>query len=112
MDLNIALILGQDGITSGAIYALLALCIILVFTVTRILLIPLGEFAVFGALTLASIQAGIPSLIVWLVVAFFIVNTSLDLYAKFFKNQIFNIKIFIASLIYISLIVIAMYTLP
>lgn len=112
MDLNIALILGQDGITSGAIYALLALCIILVFTVTRILLIPLGEFAVFGALTLASIQAGIPSLIVWLVVAFFIVNTSLDLYAKFFKNQTFNIKIFIASLIYISLIVIAMYTLP
>ena len=112
MDLNIALILGQDGITSGAIYALLALCIILVFTVTRILLIPLGEFAVFGALTLASIQAGIPSLIVWLVVAFFIVNTSLDLYAKFFKNQIFNIKIFIASIIYISLIVIAMYTLP
>lgn len=112
MDLNIALILGQDGITSGAIYALLALCIILVFTVTRILLIPLGEFAVFGALTLASIQAGIPSLIVWLVVAFFIVNTSLDLYANFFKNQIFNIKIFIASLIYISLIVIAMYTLP
>lgn len=112
MDLNIALILGQDGITSGAIYALLALCIILVFTVTRILLIPLGEFAVFGALTLASIQAGIPSLIVWLVVAFFIVNTSLDLYAKFFKNQIFNTKIFIASLIYISLIVIAMYTLP
>ncbi|SEM04954.1 branched-chain amino acid ABC transporter permease [Acinetobacter sp. DSM 11652] len=112
MDLNIALILGQDGITSGAIYALLALCIILVFTVTRILLIPLGEFAVFGALTLASIQAGIPSLIVWLVVAFFIVNTSLDLYAKFSKNQIFNIKIFIASIIYISLIVIAMYTLP
>lgn len=35
MDLDIALILGQDGITSGAIYALLALCILLVFTVTR-----------------------------------------------------------------------------
>ncbi len=50
MDLDIALILGQDGITSGAIYALLALCILLVFTVTRILLIPLGEFSVFGAL--------------------------------------------------------------
>lgn len=112
MDINIALILGQDGITSGAIYALLALCIILVFSVTRILLIPLGEFAVFGALTLASIQAGMPSLIVWLVVSFFVINTLLDVYAKIKNNQKFNFKIFIASAIYIFLVTLAMYQLP
>lgn len=112
MDINIALILGQDGITSGAIYALLALCIILVFSVTRILLIPLGEFAVFGALTLASIQAGVPSLIIWLVVSFFVINTLLDVYAKFRNNQNFNFKIFFASAIYIFLITLAMYLLP
>lgn len=112
MDINIALILGQDGITSGAIYALLALCIILVFSVTRILLIPLGEFAVFGALTLASIQAGVPSLIIWLVVSFFVINTLLDVYAKFRNNQKFNFKIFFASAIYIFLITLAMYLLP
>ncbi|ENV45421.1 MULTISPECIES: branched-chain amino acid ABC transporter permease [Acinetobacter] len=112
MDLNIALILGQDGITSGAIYALLALCIILVFTVTRILLIPLGEFSVFGALTLASIQAGHPSLIVWLVAALFCINTVLDLYAKFKHNATFNHKVTLFSAIYFGLIIAAMYKLP
>ncbi|ANF83390.1 ABC transporter permease (plasmid) [Acinetobacter sp. NCu2D-2] len=112
MDLNIALILGQDGITSGAIYALLALCIILVFTVTRILLIPLGEFSVFGALTLASIQAGQPSLIVWLVALLFCINTVLDLYAKFKHNAIFNHKVTLLSAVYIGLVIAAMYNLP
>lgn len=58
MDLQIALLLGQDGITNGAIYALLALALTLVFTVTRVIFIPQGEFVAFGALTLASFQAG------------------------------------------------------
>jgi branched-chain amino acid transport system permease protein len=56
MDLSIAAILAQDGITSGAIYALLALALVLVFSVTRVILIPQGEFVSYGALTLASIQ--------------------------------------------------------
>ena len=112
MDLDIALVLGQDGVTSGAIYALLALCIILVFTVTRILLIPLGEFAVFGALTLASIQAGTPSLIVWLVVALFLMNAVLDVYAKVRYQQSFKPKVFIATAVYMLLLLIAMYQLP
>lgn len=112
MDLDIALVLGQDGVTSGAIYALLALCIILVFTVTRILLIPLGEFTVFGALTLASIQEGTPSLIVWLLVGLFVINTVLDVYAKIRQNSSFNSKIFVGSAIYIALLVVAMYRLP
>ena len=60
MNAQIALILGQDGITNGAIYALLALSILLVFTVTRVLFIPQGEFVAFGALTMASLQAGKP----------------------------------------------------
>ncbi|MDA0191343.1 MAG: branched-chain amino acid ABC transporter permease, partial [Proteobacteria bacterium] len=58
MDLQIALLLGQDGITNGAIYALLALALVLVFAVTRVIFIPQGEFVAFGALTLASLQAG------------------------------------------------------
>lgn len=112
MDLDIALVLTQDGVTSGAIYALLALCIILVFTVTRILLIPLGEFAVFGALTLASIQAGEPSLIIWLLVAFFVMNSLLDVYAKLRFKRSFNSKICAGGAIYIGLLFIAMYQLP
>jgi branched-chain amino acid transport system permease protein len=57
MDLSIAAILAQDGITSGAIYALLALALVLVFSVTRVIFIPQGEFVAFGALTLAAIQS-------------------------------------------------------
>ncbi|MFZ6656272.1 branched-chain amino acid ABC transporter permease [Undibacterium sp. TJN19] len=58
MDFSIAAILAQDGITSGAIYALLALALVLVFSVTRVIFIPQGEFVAFGALSLAAIQSG------------------------------------------------------
>jgi len=58
MDLQIALLLAQDGIVNGAIYALLALALVLVFTVTRVIFIPQGEFVAYGALTMAALQAG------------------------------------------------------
>lgn len=57
MDLSIAAILAQDGITTGAIYALLSLALVLVFSVTRVIFIPQGEFVAYGALTLAALQA-------------------------------------------------------
>jgi branched-chain amino acid transport system permease protein len=57
MDLSIAAILAQDGITTGAIYALLALALVLVFSVTRVIFIPQGEFVSYGALTLAGLQS-------------------------------------------------------
>lgn len=53
MDSTIVLILLQDGLLNGAIYALLGLALVLVFTVTRVIFIPQGEFVTFGALTLA-----------------------------------------------------------
>ncbi len=58
MDLSIAALLAQDGITNGAIYALLAMALVLVFTVTRVVWIPAGEFVAWGTLTLASLQLG------------------------------------------------------
>ncbi|KWB96175.1 branched-chain amino acid ABC transporter permease [Burkholderia ubonensis] len=57
MDFSIAAILAQDGITTGAIYALLSLALVLVFSVTRVIFIPQGEFVAYGALTLAALQA-------------------------------------------------------
>jgi branched-chain amino acid transport system permease protein len=50
MDFSIATILGLDGVTSGAIYALVAIALVLVFAVTRIVFIPQGEYVAFGAL--------------------------------------------------------------
>jgi branched-chain amino acid transport system permease protein len=58
VDATILLLLLQDGVVNGAIYALIALSLVLVFTVTRVILIPQGEFVAYGALTLASLEAG------------------------------------------------------
>ena len=58
MDLTIALILLQDGVLNGAIYALLGLALVLVFLVTRVIFIPQGEFVTFGALSLAFLANG------------------------------------------------------
>jgi branched-chain amino acid transport system permease protein len=63
---QIALLLIQDGIVNGAVYALLALAIVLVFAVTRVLFVPQGEFVTFGALSLAALQLGQIPGIVWL----------------------------------------------
>jgi branched-chain amino acid transport system permease protein len=57
MDFSIAAILAQDGITTGAVYALLALALVLVFSVTRVIFIPQGEFVSYGALTMAMLQS-------------------------------------------------------
>ena len=56
MDFSIAAILAQDGLNSGAVYALLALALVLVFSVTRVIFIAQGEFVAYGALTMAAIQ--------------------------------------------------------
>jgi branched-chain amino acid transport system permease protein len=78
MDLQIALLLSQDGIVNGAIYALLALALVLVFAVTRVIFIPQGEFVAYGALTLASLQAGNTPGTFWLLLAFGVAVTALD----------------------------------
>ena len=66
MDFSIASILLLDGLTNGAIYALLGLATVLVFTVTRVIFIPQGEFVAYGALTLAILQTGKVPGTVWL----------------------------------------------
>ena len=58
MNLDIALWLSQDAITNGAVYALLGISLVLVYTVTRVIFVPQGEFISFAALSLASLQAG------------------------------------------------------
>ena len=58
MNTTILLFLLQDGITNGAIYALLGLALVLVFAVTRVILIPQGEFVTYGALTYATLSTG------------------------------------------------------
>jgi len=66
MDGAIASILALDGVTNGAVYALLALATVLLFAVTRVIFIPQGEFVAYGALTLAMLQTGAVPGTVWL----------------------------------------------
>lgn len=58
MDFQIAAILFQDGIANGAIYTMLALGFVLVFTTTRVIFASYGDLIAFSALTLNAIQKG------------------------------------------------------
>jgi len=69
MNVDIALWLLQDGLTTGAIYALLALALLLVFAVTRVIFVPQGEFVALAALTLGVLQQGQVPGTVWLLLA-------------------------------------------
>jgi branched-chain amino acid transport system permease protein len=69
MDTDIAMILLQDGVVNGAIYALLALSLVLVFATTRVILIPQGEFVAYGALTYAALDDGRLPGSLWLLAA-------------------------------------------
>lgn len=75
------LFLLQDGITNGAIYALLGLALVLVFAVTRVILIPQGEFVTYGALTYASLSSGQMPGTAKLALAMGVVAFVLDVYA-------------------------------
>jgi len=66
MDATIASVLLLDGVGNGAVYALLGMAIVLVFAVTRVILIPQGEFVAYAALTLAMLQLGKLPGTVWL----------------------------------------------
>jgi branched-chain amino acid transport system permease protein len=48
----------QDGITTGAIYLLLAIGLLIVFSVTRVIFVPQGDLLAFGTLTAAALQSG------------------------------------------------------
>jgi branched-chain amino acid transport system permease protein len=80
LNTTILLFLLQDGITNGAIYALLGLALVLVFAVTRVILIPQGEFITFGALTYASLSTGQVPGTIRLAVAMGIVAFGFDIF--------------------------------
>jgi branched-chain amino acid transport system permease protein len=54
---DIFLLLVQDGLTTGAIYLLLAVGLLLVFSVTRVIFIPQGDFVAYGTLSFAALLA-------------------------------------------------------
>ncbi len=71
-------VLAADGLTNGAVYALLSLALVLVFAVTRVIFVAQGEFVSFGALTLASLQLGKVPGTLWLVLALLTVGALVE----------------------------------
>jgi branched-chain amino acid transport system permease protein len=82
MDLLTAYVLLQDGFTSGAVYVLLAVALVMVFTVTRIVFVPQGEFVVFSALTIAAYSQGTTPLLPRLVAGLSAAAICLELFSR------------------------------
>jgi len=56
--------LTQDGLISGAVYGLIGFSLVLVFSVTRVIYLPKGEYVAFSALTFAALlNGGVPGLL-------------------------------------------------
>lgn len=87
MNFDIGLMLVQDGIVNGAIYALLALSTVLVFQITRVIFIPSGSFVAFGALTLATLQAGGFPATAWLLAGGGVLVAALDIYQRQWRTR-------------------------
>jgi len=66
MNATIAIMLTQDGLTNGLLYALIGLSILQVFLVTRVLWVPAGEVVALAALTMGVLNTGKVPGMVWL----------------------------------------------
>ncbi|MGE3989824.1 branched-chain amino acid ABC transporter permease [Pseudorhodoplanes sp.] len=101
MNLDIALLLGQDGLTNGAIYALLAIALVLVYAVTRIVFIPQGEFVAYAALTLAEFQYGRVPPTIWLMVVLGLLAASAQIWSS--RRQLSLRSLVRSCIVYIAI---------
>ncbi len=69
MDATILGPLLLDGVQNGVIYGLLALAMVLVFAVTRVILVPIGELMMFAPLSFIWLQEGKLPGTLWLALA-------------------------------------------
>ncbi len=97
MSADIALWLAQDGITNGAIYGLLALALLLVFSVTRVIFVPQGEFISYAALSLALLQAGQLPGVVYVLVGGGLVAAAMDVVAAVRDNALRRLPLILAG---------------
>jgi branched-chain amino acid transport system permease protein len=80
MNLDIAILLIEDGLASGAIYVMMALGFVLIFNVTRVIFVPFGDLVAYAALTLASFQLQRVPGTVWLVVTLVVLAVAMEIW--------------------------------
>ncbi len=83
MNGTIALFLAQDAVANGVVYALLAVAIVLLFSVTRVIFIPQGEFLSYGALTFTILQDGGTPVTIHLLAILTFVSAAVDIYGGY-----------------------------
>jgi branched-chain amino acid transport system permease protein len=79
MNLEIALLLAQDGLANGAIYVLVGLGIVLVFVVTRVIFVPFGDILAYAALTLGALERHRLPGTVWLVLTLAAIASAMEI---------------------------------
>src|ERR1700747_2308716 len=84
---ELALLLIQDGISTGAIYVLVGLGIVLIFLVTRVIFVPFGDVVGYSALTLAALQLKQLPGTVWLVLMLAAMTTATEAYGLLRRGQ-------------------------
>lgn len=80
MNFDIATLLIEDGLASGAIYAMMALGFVLIFNVTRVIFVPFGDMVAYAALTLASFQTQKTPGTIWLVALLSVAAFTIELF--------------------------------
>src|SRR5215470_18243351 len=96
MDAQSALILLTDGIANGAIYLLIALGTVLIFSVTRVIFVPFGDIAALTALTVAAVQFGKLPGTVWLFIILAAIAVSMELATAVRERQLHRLPIALA----------------
>lgn len=104
MTTDIALILAVDGIANGAIYVLVALGIVLIFSITRVIFVPFGDIAAFTTLTLAALQVQRLPGTVWLVAVLAVLTTTVEAVRLVRTGQVRQIPSFCALYLGLPLI--------
>ena len=110
MNGTIAVLLAQDALINGAIYALLALTLVMVFSVTRIMLIPQGEVVSLTALTLATMETGTVPGTIWLLCVCGGLAAVMELTAWFHRKESKTLKRAFAYAVYPAMVTLLVFT--
>lgn len=80
MDSTIAAILLADGLAWSAIYLIIGLGLVLIFSVTRVIFVPFGSIAVFSALSLGAMELGRLPAAIYLIGLFIVIALCMALW--------------------------------
>lgn len=98
MSVEVLLLLLQDALTNGAIYALMAVGIVMLFSVTRIAFISFGDLIAYSSLTLATLQQNRLPDTVWLLAMLTAVALTMEMVRLFRINAVSRMPV--AILVY------------